>query len=76
MAAQPGGLGAAVNPRMLEGEREARPRRVWGENERSRLDIMRAILEAHDLAGRRRTAKWRAMWRAVVAGLRGLRGRR
>ena len=77
MAAQPGRLGAAVKPEVLNGDDEVRPRRLWGEGEMSRLAVMRELLAAHELDQRRRpaAAKWRDVLRAVVAGLRGLRGK-
>ena len=66
-----------MKPEVLNGDDELRPRRLWGEGEMSRLDVMRELLQAHELDQRRRpaAATWRNVLRAVVAGLRGLRGK-
>ena len=77
MAAQPGRLGAAVKPEVLNGDDELRPRRLWGEGEMSRLDVMRELLAAHELDQRRRpaAAKWRDVLRVMWTQLRGRRGK-
>jgi len=66
-----------VKPEVLNGDDELRPRRLWGEGEMSRLDIMRELLEAHELDQRRRpaAAKWRDVLRVMWTQLRGRRGK-
>ena len=64
-----------MKPEVLNGDDEARPRRLWGEGEMSRLDVMRELLAAHELDQRRRpaAAKWRDVLRVMWTRLRGRR---
>ena len=64
-----------MKPEVLNGDDEVRPRRLWGEGEMSRLDVMRELLAAHELDQRRRpeAAKWRDVLRVMWTRLRGRR---